>query len=64
MENGKLTINSVLQALMLGCLGLAFVGKQSKGIFSFCHKLFVKKPDLVTEIINSIEEICHQILEN
>ena len=27
MENGKLTIHSILQALMLGCLGRAFVGK-------------------------------------
>ena len=64
MENGKLTINSILQALMLGCLGRAFVGKQSKDAFSFCHKKFVKNPYLVTEIINSIEEICHQIHEN
>ena len=36
--NGKLTIHSVLQALMFGCLGRAFVGKQSKNTFSFCHK--------------------------
>ena len=64
MENGKLTINSILQALLLRCLGRAFVGKQSKDTFSFCHKLFVKKPYLVTEIINSIEEICQQIHEN
>ena len=34
---GKLTINSILQALMLGCLGRDFVGKQSKDTFSFCH---------------------------
>ena len=32
MENGKLTIHSILQALILGCLGRAFVGKQSKDI--------------------------------
>ena len=38
MENGKLPINSILQALMLGCVGRAFVGKQSKDTFSFCHK--------------------------
>ena len=49
---------------MLGCLGRAFVGKQSKDTFSFCHKQFAKKPYLETEIINSIEEICHQIHEN
>ena len=36
-ENVKLTINSVLQELMLGCLGRAFVGKQSKDTFRFCH---------------------------
>ena len=30
MENDKLTINSILQALIIGCLGRAFVGKQSK----------------------------------
>ena len=34
----QLTINSVLQELMLGCLGRAFVGKQSKDTFRFCHK--------------------------
>ena len=42
---------------MLGCLGRAFVGKRSKDTFGFCHEKFVKKPYLVTEIINSIEEI-------
>ena len=55
MENGKLTINSILQALMLGCLGCSFVGKQSKDTFSFSSLL--KKPYLVTDIINAIEEI-------
>ena len=30
MESGKLTIMSILQALMRGCLGRDFVGKQSK----------------------------------
>ena len=38
MENGKLTIISILQVLALGCLGRDFVGKQSKDAFSFCHK--------------------------
>ena len=38
MENVKLTIISILQALMLGCLGRDFVGNQSKDAFSFCHK--------------------------
>ena len=38
IESGKLTINSILQALILGCLGCVFVGKQSKDTFSFCHK--------------------------
>ena len=30
MENGELTIISILQALMRGCLGRKFVGKQNK----------------------------------
>ena len=38
MENFKLTIMSILQALMLGCLGRDFVGKQSRDAFSFSHK--------------------------
>ena len=38
MENGKLTIMSILQALMRGCLGRDFVGKQNKDAFSFCYK--------------------------
>ena len=46
MEKGKLTINSILQALMLGCLGRAFVGKQSKDTFSFCHKYSLLKKTL------------------
>ena len=59
MENGKLTIISILQALMRRWLGHDFVGKQSKDAFSFCHSL-LKKPYLVTEIINFVEEIRHQ----
>ena len=38
MENGNLTIMSILQALMRECLGRDYVGKQSKDAFSFCHK--------------------------
>ena len=37
-ENGKLTIMSLLQALMRGCLGREFGGKQSKDAFSFWNK--------------------------
>ena len=32
------TVISILQVLILGCLGRDFVGKQSKDAFSFCHK--------------------------
>ena len=50
MENGKLTIMSILQALMRGCLGRDFVGKQSKDAFSCCHKYYVTQPYLVSII--------------
>ena len=55
---------SVLKALMRECLGHDFVGKQSKDAFSFCHNKFVTKAYLLSEIINSIEGICHQKHEN
>ena len=32
------TVISLLQVLILGCLGRNFVGKQSKDAFSVCHK--------------------------
>ena len=38
MENSKLMIISILQVLILGCLGRDLVGKHSKDAFSFCHK--------------------------
>ena len=60
METGKLTIMSVLYVLMRRCLGHDFVGKQSKDAFGFCHNKFVTKAYLFSEIINSIEGICHQ----
>ena len=64
MENGKLTIMSILQALMLGCLGRDFVGKQSRDAFSFSHKWSVTRPYLVSEIIYFIEGICYLKHEN
>ena len=42
MENGKLTIISILQVLILGCLCRDFVGKQSKDGFIFAISSLLK----------------------
>ena len=64
MENVTLTINSIIQALMLGCPGRDFVGKNVRVPSVFAISSLLKKTYLVTEILNFIEEICHQIHEN